>query len=265
MRIRFWHVRVGILLAVLLGVLLYAWRDVERRRTRRLWQRPVRVALVLVEHEPIPPDLVEALMRRVPALESHLNAEGRRYLATPLDAFEFHAVGPVRARRPAPLEAGAGTVDNLRLSWKLWRYAHAADDASGIDSDIYDVRVYLAAHAGHGRMRNVEGVGQDGGRIGVVRVELADTMIDLALVVAAHEVFHTLGATDRYDADGRTLVPDGLAEPDLRPLYPQRRVEIMDRNRPISPTEAVPPESLFEIAVGQRTAREIGWIAIAPP
>ena len=45
-------------------------------------------------------------------------------------------------------------------------------------------------------------------------------MADFALFVAAHELFHTLGATDKYDASGAALVPSGLAEPDLNPLVP---------------------------------------------
>jgi hypothetical protein len=35
----------------------------------------------------------------------------------------------------------------------------------------------------------------------------------------------------------------------------------MARNRPISATEEVRPISLDELAVGEATAREIGWLA----
>ena len=71
---------------------------------------------------------------------------------------------------------------------------------------------------------------------------------------------HTLGATDRYDAAGRTIVPDGLAEPTRVPLYPQRFAEVMGRNRPLSLGEEVVPASLDELALGDRTATEIGWL-----
>jgi hypothetical protein len=84
-------------------------------------------------------------------------------------------------------------------------------------------------------------------------------MVDFTLFVVAHELFHTLGATDKYDASGRTLVPKGLAEPDRLPRYPQIFVEVMARNRPVSSDEEKVPESLDELAVGPTTAKEIGW------
>jgi hypothetical protein len=85
--------------------------------------------------------------------------------------------------------------------------------------------------------------------------------VDTALIVAAHELFHTVGAHDHYGPDGRALVPSGLAEPSRTPLYPQRSVEVMARNRPVSATDEARPLSLDELAVGETTAREIGWLA----
>jgi hypothetical protein len=70
---------------------------------------------------------------------------------------------------------------------------------------------------------------------------------------------HTLGATDKYDASGRTAIPLGLAEPDRVPRFPQRYAEIMARNRPVSESEERVPEGFAQIAVGAETAREIGW------
>ena len=50
-------------------------------------------------------------------------------------------------------------------------------------------------------------------------------------VVIAHELLHTFGATDKYDpADNMPRHPDGFAEPDARPLFPQRLAEIIMNN-----------------------------------
>jgi hypothetical protein len=84
-------------------------------------------------------------------------------------------------------------------------------------------------------------------------------MIDFALFVAAHELFHTLGAGDHYDANGHATFPSGFAEPESKPLYPQRAAELMARNIPLSPTTERPPETLSELSVGDASAREIGW------
>jgi hypothetical protein len=85
-------------------------------------------------------------------------------------------------------------------------------------------------------------------------------MADFALFVAAHELMHTLGASDKYGAVGRARVPEGLADPSRVPLYPQSAAEVMTRNVALSPSRERPPESLDELAVGRATAREIGWL-----
>jgi len=80
-------------------------------------------------------------------------------------------------------------------------------------------------------------------------------------VVMAHELLHTLGATDKYSATERNQprYPDGFAEPHLEPLYPQHSAELMAGRIPITPHEARTPEFLDEVIVGPRTAMEIGW------
>src|SRR5690606_21944059 len=124
----------------------------------------------------------------------------------------------------------------------------------------YDSRIYLVVRpAEHQSVQFVEGYGEHGGRVGIVEVELSPSMLDLALAVAAHELMHTLGAEDKYDPSGNTLIPNGLAEPDARPRFPQRFVEIMARNRPISEMRQLPLEPIDQLAVGPLTAAEIGW------
>jgi hypothetical protein len=79
-------------------------------------------------------------------------------------------------------------------------------------------------------------------------------------VVITHEFLHTLGATDHYDlATNLPLYPDGYADPDLKPLLPQRFAEIMAGRTPKSQTEAVIPESLDSVVIGSKTAMEINW------
>ncbi len=106
----------------------------------------------------------------------------------------------------------------------------------------------------------IEGSSEQGGRIGMVTVDLDGGTVDFSLAVIAHELLHTLDATDKYDELGRAKIPDGLAEPELSPRYPQRFVEIMTRGRPISPNDEQVLDRLDELAIGPVTAREIGWL-----
>jgi hypothetical protein len=85
-------------------------------------------------------------------------------------------------------------------------------------------------------------------------------MVVLALVTAAHELFHTLGASDKYSLSGENLIPMGLAEPEKEPLFPQVAQEIMARNIQLSEGETRLPRHLNEIRVNRYTAEEIGWL-----
>jgi len=76
-----------------------------------------------------------------------------------------------------------------------------------------------------------------------------------------HEVLHTLGATDKYNlANDLPIYPDGFAEPDLKPLYPQRFAEVMGGRIPQSNTTANMPDHIKYAFIGPATAAEIGWL-----
>jgi len=256
----FFRARVSVLLAILAGVLLWAWRDVRSRRERTTWERPLSVALILVRQGPIDDAAVAAFRARVPALEIRLTAERQRYRPRAMHPFVFTVVGPVDVVESAPKASGEGPIAAAEHAWTMWRWTARVDGRAGLDSGAYDSRIYVAARPPASEEREmVEGESEEGGRVGVVEVELDDSMADFALFVATHELFHTLGAADKYDDTGRTLIPIGLAEPDRVPRMPQAYAEIMARNRPVEVGVEVPPESLDELAVGPATAAEVGW------
>jgi hypothetical protein len=258
----FFYARVAVLLAILFGVVLYAWHDVRARHARNEWDHTLHVAVIMVRQGPVDDEALAALRARMPAAQERLAAEMSRYRTGP-PPFTLHALGPVDATAAPPVPAGDGVLDAARHSLAMARWAGDLDTRGGVLADAYDVRIYVVARRppANAERTMVEGRGEQGGRLGVVEVELDDSMADLALIVVAHELLHTLGATDKYDARGKATVPDGLAEPDKQPLFPQRFAEIMARNRPLDAAgaEAV-PERLDEVAVGPATAREIGWL-----
>ncbi len=256
----FFRVRVSVLSAILVGVVVWGWRDVRSRRERNAWTRPLLVAVVLVRLEPLDEQAVRAFRVRIGELERRLDQERRRYRSDAARPFLLAFVGPVDSAEGPPQAGSDGWLDAAKESWNLSRWAARIDRVAGLDASAYDSRVYVAARPpatedGAG----VEGESEQGGWLGAVEVELDGSMVDLALFVAAHELFHTLGATDKYDANGRTLVPAGLAEPYRVPLWPQRFAEVMARNRPLAAGVERPPETLDELAVGEVTAIEIGW------
>jgi hypothetical protein len=253
-------VRVALLLAVLVSVVVYAVHDVLSRRARNAWDHTLDVALVVVTEPNVDAIATAELRRRTPDLARTLGDELRRYRPGAPSPFGFVFYGPVPLEQSLPAAPGDGIADALRYTWDLRRFTADVDERAGVPSRGFDSRIYLVVRPASERAV-VEGLSQHGGRVGVARAELDHETVDLALFVATHELFHTLGADDHYGADGRVLLPDGLADPDLVPTFPQRRAEIMARNRPTSASTEERPSSLAELGVGPRTAREIGWIA----
>lgn len=249
------------LLGVLAIVALYAVKDVWRRKQRNDWQRELQVALVIAARGPVAPEALAALRSEVPKLESRLAAEFARY-GRRGRPFSFHVYGPVAVDEGAPQAASDGLVDLAKHAWALRRFTGELDERADVPSAGFDSRLYLVVRPPASEARLfVEGQSEQGGRVGIAEAELDVSMAPFVLFVAAHELMHTLGASDKYDARGRARVPDGLAEPELVPRYPQRYVEIMARNRPVAPDREEPPSSLDELRVGAVTAAEIGWLS----
>jgi hypothetical protein len=257
----FFRIRVGVLLFVLFVVVLYAIRDVRSRRQRNEWDHTLTVAVVLLRQGAVSPEAIVALKRRRADVEGRLTEEMRRYRPAGPVPFTFALFGPVDVTAPPPQPASDGVVDIVRHVHEQWRYLRDVDRTAGLSARDFDTRIYVTLKPGEaGETSFVEGLSEAGGRIGTVGVDLDTAMVDVAWFVTVHELFHTLGATDRYDATGRTVLPDGLADPAQSPLYPQRFTEIMARNRPLSLAAETPPDSIDEIAVGAKTAKEIGWV-----
>lgn len=256
----FFKLRVTLLLMVLAAVLLYAWHDVSSRNARHDWTRPLDVAIVILRQGPVDEAGTRGLHDRATDLGDRLAAEMHRYRPSGPRPFVFHVYGPVDVTAGPPAPQGEGFLDLAKHAWSLHGYLSDIDDRASVPSAGFDSRIYVTVRKPLVATRQmIEGASEQGGRVGTVAVELDAGMVDFALFVVAHELFHTLGATDKYDANGRALVPDGLAEPDRSPRFPQRFAELMARNRPISATEEAVPDKIDDLAVGSATAREIGW------
>jgi hypothetical protein len=255
----FFKARLTVLLTLLVCVVVWAVHDVTSRRARKAWTRTLEIGVVFVRVGAIDEEAASALRARLPALEARLGAEMSRYRPGAPRPFRFTLLGPVAGTEP-PRASGDGFLDLARHGYDLWRYRRDLDARAHVVGSAYDSRIYLAARAPtRATLQSVEGESEDNGRIGTVTVELDRTMVDLALAVVTHEVLHTLGASDKYDAAGHVVAPGGLAEPDRIPLYPQRFVEVMARGRPLAPGVESLPRSVDELAIGALTAAEIGW------
>jgi hypothetical protein len=124
-----------------------------------------------------------------------------------------------------------------------------------------DVRLFVIYYDPKRNDTLEHSLGLEKGRIGVVNAFASSTLAGSNNVVIAHELLHTLGATDKYDArTAQPRFPDGYARPDAKPRYPQRFAEIMGGRIPISASESAIAPSLNATVVGEATAREINWL-----
>jgi len=254
-----------VLLAVLVVVLAYAWHDVHSRHARRTWDHTLSIAIVVLRADAdasgarVDDASIDALRGRAPALEARLTEEIHRYRPSAPKPFELTIFGPIDGVPPPPAATGDGIVALASHEWDLRSWTRDVDQRANLAAGAFDSRVYVTVHAPRGKRHMVEGASEQGGRVGTVTIDLDAKVVDFALAVIAHELFHTLGALDHYDDAGNAKFPEGYAQPDLVPRVPQRFVEIMTRGRPVAPGKEETLDTLDDLAVGPATAREIGW------
>ncbi len=141
---------------------------------------------------------------------------------------------------------------SLKLRW--W----AGSVTSEQDKPAPDVRVFVRYHAPQSAFALENSVGLQRGMVGVVNAFAARKQAGTNNVIIAHEFLHTLGATDKYDPiDGMPMFPDGFAEPDRKPRFPQRFAEIMGGRIARAADDAIIPQSLKYVVIGGQTAEEI--------
>ena len=93
----------------------------------------------------------------------------------------------------------------------------------------------------------------------MVHAYASDAQASQNNIVIAHELLHTLGATDKYDSVGMPIFPEGFGDSEQTNRYPQQYAEIMAGRVAIAPGRAEMPDGLEACVIGYRTANEINW------
>lgn len=254
----FGTVRIALLLAVLAFVALGAWLDRSRSTD---WDAPLRVTVYPIAADPAPD-----LRSQVMALGTDDFADVGAFFAEEARRHGVALDEPVRVRVSSavttlpplpPQDAGMLDVAAWSLRFRYWAWRVAVDDPLPTP----DVQVFALYHAGDAARAVPDSLGLSKGLMALTHLYIDADARGSNQVVVAHELLHTLGASDKYDrATGLPLVPDGLGDPDQSPLFPQRYGEIMAGRIAARAAEAVIPDGLHQMLVGPATAREIGWL-----
>ena len=188
-------------------------------------------------------------------IETFVARQARQYRKRVTRPVKMILGDEIRAMPPEP--PANGSVLSI-MAWSLrlryWAWQHESGDLLG------DVSIFVIYHNPEHSPRVPHSLGMKEGSIGVVHAFAGNDTTQSNNVVIAHELLHTLGASDKYDlSNGLPIHPAGYADPDKRPRYPQDRAEIMGGRIPLSPGRAAIPRGLNQTVIGPVTASEIGW------
>jgi hypothetical protein len=246
---------------ILLLILLFVAVNEALNKTRSTsWENPLWVRIYAVNG-----DGREATDKYIDSLttdsfkmiEKFVNREASRY-GIKIDAIDVEYNGRLQSEPPQP-PSGQSLLANIW--WSLKFRAWAAYRAWNSDGDEGDIELFVSYYDIETSQSLRHSVGLQGGLIGIINAFADKSYRGSNQVVIAHELMHTLGASDKYSADNQPILPQGYAEPGRNPLFPQLKAEIMGGRIPLSMQDSRIPESLNQVVVGIITAAEIGWAA----
>jgi hypothetical protein len=246
-------IRISILLIILLGVVIGYLNEAKLRD----WNQPLWVTIY-----PINGDQSTRAQHYINNLrdtdfseiENFVAAEAKYWklpLQTPVQiniASEIHQLPPI------PKESNVINNIIFTLQLRLWTWRHANTDFPE------DIKILVNYFDPSSNTKLLHSLGIERGKIGLVNAFAAKTYQGLNAFVIAHELLHTMGATDKYDTiTNQPVFPDGYANPYQEPLYPQIYAEIMGGGIAQSESRSDIPDTLGRVVVREKTAIEIGW------
>lgn len=250
----FRRIRILLLLGMLAAALSLTWLD---RFMARGWRVPLDVMVT-----PINGDGSAQAAEAIRGLKStdfadidaFLEREIARYGVRQSPAIEVTLRPELHERPPAPPHDGSvlnTVLWSLKLRWWVYRQSGLLLPQLG------KIKLFLLFHAPQDGVPLDHSLGLQEGLIGVVHVFADPGQAGQNNIVVAHELLHTLGATDKYDAQGLPRYPQGYAEPELPQSVPRRDAEIMAGRLLAANGRAEMPPGLARCVIGPLTAHEI--------
>lgn len=251
------RLRKGILVYVLILVAVGHWLTTQRTTS---WDRPLSVAVY-----PINGDGSQRSAQYMEDLEWDAFKAIDRFMLEEAEHYGVQIREPVRtvlaeriASQPPAPPRGGNALQIMLWSLKLRYWSWSVD--RGADPPSSDVEIFVRYFDPEVTPRLDHSLGLQKGLIGVVNAFADPRQAGSNKVIIAHELLHTLGASDKYNpANGQPIFPYGYAEPDANPALPQELAELMAGRIPLSSAESQIPHSLEQVVIGAKTAEEIRW------
>lgn len=258
----FKKLRIAVLSFILLNVAFGAW--LAKARTTD-WDKPLKVVVYAINGDgsTVSQAYIDKLKSKdhedieayFADIELFFAREAKRYglaLSNPVDVV---FAGEIDARPPPP-PPRASRLSIALWSLKLRYWASRSNDYPYPQ----DVQMYVLYFDPKRSPTLAHSLGLQKGLIGVVNAFADKSMKQQNHVIIAHELLHTVGASDKYDpVTNQPLYPVGYGDPGQQPRFPQRHAEIMAGRIATSESTFSEAQRLKEVVIGAATAHEIKW------
>jgi hypothetical protein len=249
------------LITLLLLLAFAAIYTQEQRLSTRYWYQPTTVTIF-----PINGDATQQTENYIAQLQAEHFKDIDAFFTKHAKDYKLIAKTPIvtalgnsiESHPPKPPQDRQAILSIMIWSLKLryWAYMNTPDEHSNGDR----IRLYVLYHQAKSQQALDHSLGLQKGLIGVIHAYADNRQNGQNQIVMAHEIFHTIGASDKYDSHNQPIFPQGYAKPQQKPLHPQRFAEIMAGRRALSKNSAEMPNNLRHLVVGETTAKEIHWL-----
>jgi len=253
----FTHFRIVILFGLLVFVALYT---IHQSTFTRAWNKTIEVVVYPINGDDsyATANYIRSLqLKHFQPIDQWMTREAKRYNLLLKDPTHI-TLGEQIREIPPSLSATQNPVKTLwwglKMSW--WAYKNTPDDKSNLER----IRMFIVYQQGKKDKPLEHSLGLQKGLIGIVHAYATHSQSKQNNIVITHEMLHTVGAQDKYDELGNPLNPNGFAQPNRNPLYPQRYAEIMAGQVPESIYRSRMAESLKSVLINPYTASEINWL-----
>lgn len=271
----FRRLRQGTLLITLLAVSIWGFLNWRAETFTFAWEKPVDVLVVPLIDPASPLDenynayFLHDFLSSTAAPGANLAGavrwfqdEFRRHADRSFPVLDLTLRSPARVQEPPPLlpEDSASFLERWRGTSAFLGYFESLDESLDLLTSAHEVTIFLYFYSSERRSTFAEHhpVATRRKRWGIVFVPLDSQGYGFYAALLAHEICHTFGASDKYDGLVSAF-PQGFAEPERVPLYPQEKAEIMALGIPVAPGREARVEGLTDCVVGTKTAEEMGW------
>lgn len=253
------NIRILILLYILLIVAVGSWLNKARTTD---WDKPLNVIIYAIDADNRTatkkyidnidkPDFLD--------IEEFFQHEAMNYGLELKQPVDISYAGELKVKPPMRPPKNSSQLSIILWSLKLRYWVWKNDNYPYPE----DVTIYVLFFDPKVTETVEDSLGLQKGQIGIVNAFASSDMKKENNVIIAHELLHTVGAIDKYDPNtNQPLYPIGYPEPNLQPLHPQNKAEIMAGRIAISENKAEQPENLKKVVIGESTAIEINWLAV---